>query len=135
MTFHAMKKHLFTLIAMLLGMAMTVEADEIKGLTLGYCDGVAVGSGKIGTTDKDAWNSLAVRIPAGEMKTYAGCHIDSLRMALASKINVDSVVMWLRSHGGGRPRRWSCPPTGSGRSSAPTRCPPWWSRASRRRWA
>lgn len=97
MTFHAMKKHLFTLIAMLLGMAMTVEADEIKGLTLGYCDGVAVGSGKIGTTDKDAWNSLAVRIPAGETKTYAGCHIDSLRMALASKINVDSVVMWLRT--------------------------------------
>lgn len=82
---------------MLLGMAMTVEADEIKGLTLGYCDGVSVGSGKIGTTDKDAWNSMAICIPAGEMKTYAGCHIDSLRVGLASKLNVDSVVMWLRT--------------------------------------
>lgn len=92
-----MKKHLFTLIAMLMGMAMTVEADEIKGLTLGYCDGITLSSGKIGTTDKDAWNSMAICIPAGEIKTYAGCHIDSLRVGLASKLNVDSVVMWLRT--------------------------------------
>lgn len=90
-----MKKTLLSLLA--LALAFTASAQEVKGLVLGYCDGVVTRTADYKSTSKDAWTEAAIHITADEMKTYATCHIDSVRIGLASKLNVDSVVVWLRT--------------------------------------
>lgn len=90
-----MKKTILTLLTLLATVAMS--AQQVSGLVLGYCDGQVTKGGAVSSTEKDAWNSAAISISAGDIKTYSGCHIDSIRVGLASKINVDSLVVWLRT--------------------------------------
>lgn len=91
-----MKKTILSLLTLLT--AITINAQEVSGLVLGYCDGLVTKGGAVSSTEKDAWNAAAIGIPAGDIKTYAGCHIDSIRVGLASKLNVDSLVVWLRTN-------------------------------------
>lgn len=90
-----MKKLLITLLALL---SLAVEGNaQVSGLALGYCDGQSTTKGSITSSEKDVWVSAAIYIPAGTVSTYAGNHIDSINAALASKLNVDTLTVWLRS--------------------------------------
>jgi len=69
----------------------------VSGMAIGYCDGQSTTKGSVTSAEKDAWVSAAIYIPAGTISTYAGNHIDTIRVALASKLNIDTLTVWLRS--------------------------------------
>lgn len=90
-----MKKLIISLLALL---SITVEGNaQVSGLSLGYCDGQSTTKGSITSSEKNVWVSAAIYIPAGTINTYSGNHIDSINVALASKLNVDTLKVWLRS--------------------------------------
>ncbi|MBO5541526.1 MAG: Omp28-related outer membrane protein [Muribaculaceae bacterium] len=66
---------------------------------VGYCDGrvVTVGTADFYSKEKKIWVSGAVFIPAGQAKTLAGNRIEKIRAGLASKSNVDSLRVWIRT--------------------------------------
>jgi hypothetical protein len=90
-----MKKFIITLLA-LLCLYGTGNA-QVSYLTLGYCDGNMNTSGTIGSSEKDIWVQGAIYVPASAVNVYAGNSIDSIRAALASKLNIDTLDVWLRS--------------------------------------
>ena len=91
-----MRKTILSLLAFFCIFAVA-SAQEVRGLTLGYCNGQVASKGVIGSSQKDYWISGAIHIDKGDIMTYAGCHIDSIRAGLASKLNLDSLVVWVRS--------------------------------------
>ena len=81
----------------LLLVAMTVVGMQAQSTaTLGYCGGEAADKGSISTEGK-TWVSGAIYLPADMLASYEGCRITRLRAALASKINVDTLRLWVRS--------------------------------------
>ncbi len=91
-----MKKILFAMLAVLFW-ASNAHAQTVSGMELGYCDGEVSTKGTIASSQKDIMVSGAIRILPGEIKTYAGCRIDSIKAGLASKLNVDELTVWVRS--------------------------------------
>ena len=92
-----MKKTLSVLFA-LLAICMAGNA-QVNALNVGYCDGQMQTStnSAFGTKDKNTWVSGAIYLPAGDVKTYAGSHIDSIRVALAQKLGLQEMKVWVRS--------------------------------------
>lgn len=80
----------------LLSLSMGGRA-QVSGVNVGYCDGEVNTSGKIASTDKDVWLSGAIYIPAGTMNTYGGNRIEAVKAGLASKLNIDTLTVWLRT--------------------------------------
>lgn len=70
---------------------------QVSGMDLSYCNGEMNTKGTITSTKKDAWVSAAIYIPVGTINTYDGNHIDSIRVALASKLNIDTLKVWVRN--------------------------------------
>lgn len=91
-----MKKIIFFLLA-LLSIVTESSAQTVSGMPLGYCNGIAAGKSNINSAKKNVWLSAAIYIPAGQINTYAGNHLDSIRVALAMKLHVDTVKVWLRN--------------------------------------
>ncbi len=91
-----MKKTLLSLLAFVCALS-TTSAQEVNGLKLGYCNGRLASAGTVGSSKKDIWVSGAIGMSAKDMKPYANCHIDSINAGLVSKLNIDSVVVWVRS--------------------------------------
>ena len=87
-------KKFFTLL--LLPLLMSVGMHAQSTVSLGYCAGECADKGSISTEGK-AWVSGAIFLPADMLASYEGSHIVKLRGALASKIIVDSLVLWVRS--------------------------------------
>ena len=87
-------KKFFTLLLLPLYMVVGMHAQST--VSLGYCAGECADKGSISTEGK-AWVSGAIFLPADMLASYEGSHIVKLRGALASKINVDSLVLWVRS--------------------------------------
>jgi len=65
-------------------------------VTLGYCGGEATDKGSL-STDGKKWVSAAIYLPADMLNSYEGSRITKLRAALASKVNVDSLRLWVRT--------------------------------------
>ena len=92
-----MKKILTLLIAWF---ALTSVCQAQNGpFVVGYCDGrvVTVGTADFYSKEKKIWVAGAVFIPAGQAKTLAGNRIEKIRAGLASKTNVDSLRVWIRT--------------------------------------
>lgn len=70
---------------------------QVSGLTLGYCDGQINTSGTISSSTKNIWVHGAIYIPSNILNTYSGNKIDSIRAGLASKLNIDTLTVWIRS--------------------------------------
>ena len=86
-------KKLFSLL--LLTLAVTsMQAQQT--INLGYCGGEATTKGSVSTPGK-AWVSAAIYLPADLLASFDGSSITALRGALASKINVDTLRLWVRS--------------------------------------
>lgn len=90
-----MKKTLLTLLVLVMAMAM--QAQQVSGVAIGYCSGQAPTRGVVSSAQKNVWRSAAIHVDRNLMATFADCHIDSIRAGLASKLNVDSLVVWLRT--------------------------------------
>ena len=81
----------------LLLMALVAIGMQAQGTVhLGYCGGEAADKGSISTEGK-AWVSAAIYLPADMLASYEGSTITALRGALASKVNVDSLCLWVRT--------------------------------------
>ena len=91
-----MRKALTVLFALLA--VCTAGNAQNNALTVGYCDGQLQTSTNqaFGTKDKDTWVSGAIYLPAGEVKTYAGSSIDSVRVGLAQKLGISEMKVWVR---------------------------------------
>lgn len=72
---------------------------QVSGLNVGYVDGRYKGTGTTGfsSTEKNTWISGAIYLPAAKLNVYAGNHIDSINAALASRLNIDSLRVWVRT--------------------------------------
>lgn len=90
-----MKKTLLTLLVLVMAMAM--QAQQVSGVAIGYCSGQAPTRGVVSSAQKNVWRSAAIHVDRNLMATFADCHIDSIRAGLASKLNIDSLVVWLRT--------------------------------------
>ncbi len=89
-----MKKTILSIIAFII--ALAADAQQ-SGVPIGYSNGEVSTSGVISSAKKDVWRSAAIHIDRQLIGTFADCHIDSIRAGIASKINVDSLVVWLRT--------------------------------------
>ncbi|GAB6983414.1 hypothetical protein JCM15908A_17890 [Prevotella dentasini JCM 15908] len=74
---------------------MLVQAKE-DSLAIGYCMGEVAKASVYGKKDKGDV-SAAIHLPAAMVKKYVGNRIASVRVGLASRVNVDSVRVWVRS--------------------------------------
>lgn len=83
-----------SLFFILLLSVLTTSAQNI--VQLGYCGGESTTKGSVSVEGK-TWVSAAIYLPATTLDNYAGSDITHIRAALASKINLDTVKVWLRS--------------------------------------
>lgn len=74
----------------------TIMSQAQTEVHLGYCAGEVAEQGSI-SVDGKQWVSGAIYLPEDMLKPYAGCSITTLRAALATKINVDSLCIWIRT--------------------------------------
>lgn len=95
-------------------MALLAMADgasaQVSGMNIGYCQGV---NGSFpSTTDeyfsalstkKQTWTSSAILLPEDRMRTLRGNEIREIKAGLASKLNVDSLVVWVSETLDGKP--------------------------------
>lgn len=103
-----MKKSILSIMA-LLAMAEGAGA-QVSGMNIGYCQGV---NGSFpSTTDeyfsalstkKQTWTSSAILLPEERVKTLRGNEIREIKAGLASKLNVDSLVVWVSESLDGKP--------------------------------
>ena len=102
-----MKKTIVSLFALL---ALTqVGNAQVSGMNIGYCNGM---SGTYpstsdeyfanASTKKNTWTSSAILLPEDRVKTLAGNQIREINAALASKLNVDTLVVWVSENLGGQ---------------------------------
>ncbi len=92
-----MKKIIFLLLTLLGTFHGAVMAQEISAMSLGYCDGEVSTTKSVASSQKDIWVSGAIYVTQNELNTFDGCTIKSIRAGLASKLNIDSLVVWIRS--------------------------------------
>lgn len=79
---------------MVLLLAVTGKAQET--VNLGYCAGEVNTKGTV-TTEGKKWVSGAIFLPSDMLAPYAGGKMIAVRAGLSSKINVDSLVVWVRN--------------------------------------
>lgn len=92
-----MKKALSILFALLA--VVTAGNAQVSNLNVGYCDGQWQSSTdqSFGTKEKNTWVSGAIYLPAGDVNTYVGNQIESVRVALAQKLGISELKVWVRS--------------------------------------
>lgn len=90
-----MKKLLPAIIACL-AFCTTGNAQEVM---LGYCNGEinTTVNKEFGSTEKDAWMSAAIFLPASDVNIYAGNTITNIRVGLSQLLNIDELQVWVRS--------------------------------------
>lgn len=71
-----------------------VRAQET--LNLGYCDGKLASTSDLSFKGNNQWGEAAIYFPADGLKAYEGNNIVSVRVGLVSRINLDSLVIWIR---------------------------------------
>ena len=91
-----MRKALTVLFAWLA--VCTAGHAQNNALNVGYCDGQqqTQSNQAFGTKEKNTWVSGAIYLPQGDVNTYAGSHIDSIRVALAQKLSISQLKVWVR---------------------------------------
>ncbi|MDE5877784.1 MAG: Omp28-related outer membrane protein [Muribaculaceae bacterium] len=89
-----MKRLFVTFIAWLIiyGMSHAQNTEFV----LGYCGGEEPQSTRITYSESGAMVSAAIYIPVGTLSTCAGNEITGVRAALASKLNITELTVWLR---------------------------------------
>ena len=91
-------KRFFTLFMALFLLTVSGLAQDTP-FVLGYCDGqiATVGTAGFVTSEKKVWVSGAVYIPAGQARALAGDELRTIRAGLATKSQIDSLRVWVRT--------------------------------------
>ena len=91
-------KHTILALSLLFAATLSGHAQSTQ-MNVGYVDGQVNTSGTDGfsTNSKDAWVSGAIYLPAEKLQLLTGNHIDAIHAGLASRLNVDSLRVWVRS--------------------------------------
>lgn len=90
-----MKRSILSLIACLV--LFGTGYAQISDMTLGYCNGEIPSKGDISFAEADADVSAAIFIPAGTVNTLTGNELTGMRAALASRLNIESLTVWVRT--------------------------------------
>lgn len=88
-----MKKKIIFMFACLA--CMQTFAQEKNNI--GYCDGQIATTSNISFGEDNAWGHAAICLTAEELQPYSGCQITSINAGLTSRINLDSLCVWIRS--------------------------------------
>ncbi len=89
-------KFILSVAIVLIG-CLTTEAQEVSGYPIGYCNGQMATSATVKYNERETTLSAALRIPANYARTVEGNRIESLRIAICSTHNVDSLRVWIRT--------------------------------------
>lgn len=87
-----MRKHLLFLLVTFFAAVSLKAANEVY---VGYCNGSSTTSG-IGNAKGKTWASAAILIPNNIFKSYKGNKLTKVRVALANKMNIDTLQVWVR---------------------------------------
>lgn len=99
MTIKMKKEPIILSLLLMLLLHCAAATAQVAGMNVGYVDGMFKGTGTTGftSTAKNTWISGAVYLPPSKLNVYAGNHIDSINAALASRLNIDSLRVWVRT--------------------------------------
>lgn len=91
-------KHIILSSFLFLATSLNLNAQSTK-MSVGYVDGEVNTSGTDGfsSKSKDTWVSGAMYLPKEKLQLLTGNHIDSIHAGLASRLNVDSLRVWVRT--------------------------------------
>ncbi|MDE5877771.1 MAG: Omp28-related outer membrane protein [Muribaculaceae bacterium] len=89
-------KFILAVVTILIGYLNT-EAQEVSGYPIGYCNGQMSTSSTVKYNVRETTLSTALYIPASYARTVEGNRIESLRVAICSTHNVDSLRVWVRT--------------------------------------
>lgn len=84
------------MIAWMLAAFVAASAHDVSGYPLGFCNGEYGTSSKVKVSGKDLEVSAAIGIPSEYARSVARNSIRSIRMASCSRLNVDSLTVWIR---------------------------------------
>lgn len=87
-----MMKKIFTILATLFCALVAMPAEH----NLGYCSGELSTIGSVSVEGK-TWVSGAIYLPPSMLAPYDGGKITGLRAGLASKLNIDTLRLWVRT--------------------------------------
>ena len=91
-----MFKRTLNTILLALTLAFSVNAGNVSGYPIGYCNGEAGSASKLKFDGADKVVSAAIFIPSTYAATVAGNSVDAIRVALCSKLNVEEISVWVR---------------------------------------
>ena len=82
------------LLLFLINVYASYAQDDV--IHLGYCNGEMAESSNIQLVGT-GWVQSAIYLPASTIKTYAGNEIKSIRAGLVSRLNIDTLRVWIRT--------------------------------------
>ena len=88
-----MKKFLLILVVLL---SFLSAHANIESMHLGYCKGEVAKSGELGISGASVIEA-AIFLPESMLKNHAGNNIETIRVGLASKLNITSLTTWIRA--------------------------------------
>lgn len=88
---------LFTIVGLLVMATPTIMAQDVSGYPIGFCNGEMAERAAIKFPGKGAEVSAAIHIPATYAATVGGNRLESINVALASKANMESLEVWVRT--------------------------------------
>lgn len=91
------RKLFFIMLGVLFMAHPAIKAQEISGYPIGFCNGEMGIRSEIKFSGKGAEVSAALHIPASYASTVGGNRLESVRVALASKMNLKSLEVWVRT--------------------------------------
>lgn len=89
-------KFILAVVTVLIGY-LTTGAQEVSGYPIGYCNGQMSTSSTVKYNVRETTLSAALHIPSNYARTVEGNRIESLRLAICSTHNVDSLRVWVRT--------------------------------------
>lgn len=89
-------KFILAVVTVLIGYFNT-GAQEVSGYPIGYCNGQMSPSSTVKYNVRETTLSAALHIPSNYARTVGGNRIESLRVAICSTHNVDSLRVWIRT--------------------------------------
>lgn len=88
-------RRIFTTLISFVFVSLSLLAQD--SLSIGYCMGECAKSGTIGREDKGEV-SAAILIPREMLRKYVNNDLVAVRAGLTARVNIDSVVVWVRSN-------------------------------------
>lgn len=90
-----MKHNLLLTLALILCCIFSSKA-QVSSMRLGYCNGEVASKGQIGISGENTIEA-AIFLPQSQLSIHVGNQIESIKAGLATKLNLTSLTVWVRS--------------------------------------